>query len=102
MRVVLTDEAEQQLDEIYRFIAARSYKERAAAYVGRILAQCARLEHFPERGTRRDDIRPGLRTIGFERRVTIGFTVEPDAVVIHGILYGGQDIEAALGEPDEG
>jgi toxin ParE1/3/4 len=33
------------------------------------------LEHFPERGTKRDDILKGLRTIGFERRVTIGFRV---------------------------
>jgi len=31
------------------------------------------LEHFPERGTRRDDILKGLRTIGFERRSQLPF-----------------------------
>ncbi|MGB5087418.1 MAG: type II toxin-antitoxin system RelE/ParE family toxin [Methylocystis silviterrae] len=55
-----------------------------------------KLETFPERGTRRDDLRPGLRTIGFRRRVTIAFAVETDAVTIIGIFYGGQDLEAAL------
>jgi plasmid stabilization system protein ParE len=53
---------------------------------------------FPERGTRRDDLLPGLRTIGFERRVTIAFVVTPDTVLIEGIYYGGQDFEAAIRE----
>jgi toxin ParE1/3/4 len=46
--------------------------------------------------TRRDDLRPGLCTIGFRRRVTIAFAVEADAMTIIGIFYGGQDFEAAL------
>lgn len=40
------------------------------------------LETFPERGARRDDIRPGLRTMGFERRATIVFQVNKAEVVI--------------------
>jgi toxin ParE1/3/4 len=54
------------------------------------------LETFPERGTRRDDIRLGLRTIGFERRATIVFQVTRAEVVIVRIFYGGQDYERAL------
>jgi len=41
-------------------------------------------------------LRPGPRTIGFRRRVTIAFAVEADTVMIIGIFYGGQDFEAAL------
>jgi toxin ParE1/3/4 len=51
---------------------------------------------FPERGTRRDDIRPGLRTMGFERRATIIFQVSEAAVVIVRVLYGGRDADRAL------
>ena len=40
------------------------------------------LETSPARGTRRDDIRPGLRTIGFERRPTIAFRIVWREVVI--------------------
>ena len=45
---------------------------------------------------RRDDLRPGLRIIGFRRLVTIAITVEPDQVVILGIYHGGRDYEAEL------
>jgi toxin ParE1/3/4 len=40
-------------------------------------------------------LRPGLRTIGFRRRVTIAFAVEAEVVTIIGVFYGGQDFEGA-------
>ena len=46
----------------------------------------------------RDDIRTGLRIIGFERRVSIAFHVETATVVINRILYGGRDVEKAFQE----
>jgi plasmid stabilization system protein ParE len=54
------------------------------------------LQTFPERGTKRDDIRQGLRTMGFERRATIVFQVRRSEVVIIRVFYGGQDYERAL------
>jgi len=48
------------------------------------------------RGQKRDDLLTGLRTIGFERRVTIAFVVTANAVLIEGIFYGGQDFEATF------
>ena len=72
------------------------------AYVERIEATCMALETFPKRGTRRDDIRSGLRTLGFERRVTIVFQVQRTAVVIVRVFYGGQDYERVLrGQAEE-
>jgi len=59
------------------------------------------LATFPQRGQLRDDLLPGLRTTGFERRITIAFVVTPDAVLIEGIFYGGQDFEAAFDEGRE-
>ena len=47
-----------------------------------------------ERGHRRDDISPGLRIAGFERRVTIAFAVDDDRVTILRMFYGGRDWEA--------
>src|SRR5579863_8586630 len=52
------------------------------------------LRTFPRRGTQRDDLLPGLRVTGFERRVTVAFVVTDAAVLIEGIFYGGQDFEA--------
>jgi toxin ParE1/3/4 len=58
--------------------------------------QCESLATFPLRGTRRDDIRPGLRVFGFRRRVSIAFQVKGEEVTILGVFYGGQDFEAVL------
>lgn len=63
---------------------------------GRIERCCLGFELAGERGTRRDDIRPRLRIVGFERRVTIAFHVEASRVTIDRILYGGRDIARAF------
>jgi toxin ParE1/3/4 len=95
-RVVFSPEAETQLLSIYRWIAEKAAPTIAEGFTGAIVDYCEKLETVPERGTRRDDLRPGLWTIGFHHRVTIAFAVEDNTVTIIGIFYGGQDIEAAL------
>jgi toxin ParE1/3/4 len=88
--------AEADLFGLYRFIAEEAGHKVAGAYIDRIEAACLALETFPRRGTRRDDIRRGLRTMGFERRATIVFQVQRAQVVIVRIFHGGQDYERAL------
>ena len=83
--------------DLYEYVAARSGAARAQAYTARIVDHCRGFAMFPERGTRRDDLRPSLRLTGFERRVTIAFHVTSDAVVIDRILYGGRDLTGAIG-----
>jgi toxin ParE1/3/4 len=95
--VAYTDEAADDLDGIYDAIAAASGNlETASRYEQRIRDFCGRLGHASERGGRRDDVRSGLRIIGFERRVTIAFAVEPERVVILRIFYGGWNWEDAF------
>lgn len=86
--------AKRDLEELYDFIAERASPEIALAYLLRIEARCLDLARFPERGTRRDDLEPGLRTMGFERRVTIAFHVDATSVTIDRVLYGGRDLGA--------
>src|SRR6266404_5665374 len=88
--------AEADLLRLYDYIAEASGTAVAGGYIDRIEAACLALETLPERGTGRDDIRPGLRIIGFERRATIVFQVTEDEVIIVRVFYGGQDYEAAL------
>ena len=95
-RVVFRDEAENDLSELALYISSQSGEVVANRYLDRIYAACAGLAHFPERGRRRDDLMPGLRTIGFERRATIVFRVLKTRVEIVTIAYGGRDFESAL------
>jgi toxin ParE1/3/4 len=92
-KVKFRPRAEADLFDLYRHIAEEAGPEVAGGYIDRIEAACMALETFPERGTRRDDIRAGLRMMGFERRATIVFVVEKTDVVIVRIFYGGQDYD---------
>lgn len=94
MNVVFTPLAERQMDQLHAYISEHAGERIADGYIERIVAFCRGLSTFPQRGARRDDILPGLRTLGFERRVTIAFIVEPGAILIEGVFYGGQDFEA--------
>ena len=99
-RVSFSQRAERQLEDLLRYITEDSGEARADAFVGRVVEFCKGLSTFPERGTRRDDLRPGLRTIGFRRRATVAFVVGEEEVTVLGVFYGGQDFEAALDESE--
>ncbi len=90
-------EALEDLLSLHLYIAEESGARIAGGYVQRIQDACLALTTFPSRGTRRDDLFPGLRTIGFERRATIAFLVHEDRVEIVRIFYGGRDLERLLG-----
>jgi toxin ParE1/3/4 len=98
VRVLFTASAERQLDSLHQYIAERAGEGTADGYMSRIVTFCQGLSTFPLRGTPRDDLLPGLRTVGFERRATIAFMVTTDAVLIEGVFYGGQDFEANFRE----
>ncbi len=98
--VIFSPRAEEQLGSLYAYIAEHGGEERAERYIGGIVAFCQSLSTFPERGTKRDDVRTGLRIIGYAKRVTVAFSVKGDRVTIHGIFYGGQDYDFLI-EADE-
>jgi toxin ParE1/3/4 len=91
------DGALADLKSIYDYVALNADHDVADGFVGRIEAACDRLTMFPNRGTPRDDIFPGLRSISFEKRTTIFYSVNGDDVVIIHVLHGGRDIGRAFG-----
>jgi toxin ParE1/3/4 len=97
--VVFAPEARDDLRQIYRYVAAQAGAVRALGFTERIISYCEGFAMFPERGTQRDDLRPGLRIIGFERRVTIAFHLAAENIVIDRVLYSGRDLSSAF-EPE--
>jgi toxin ParE1/3/4 len=95
-KVTFRPQAGADLFGLYSYIAAQAGHAIAGAYIDRIEAACMALATFPARGTRRDDIRPGLRTMGFERRATIALRVVHREVVIVRVFYGGRDFERIM------
>jgi toxin ParE1/3/4 len=97
-RIVFTPEARDELNRLYAYIAMAADTDIASRFVDGIIDHIATLKEFPKRGTPRDDLRPGLCTLAWRRRVTIAFMVEERDVVVIGIFYGGRDFESLLKE----
>jgi toxin ParE1/3/4 len=95
-RIEFSPEALADLIDLYDYIALHDGAERAIGYIDRIEECCGNLSVFPDRGIRRDDLRRGLRILGFERRAAIAFRITADTVTILRVLYGGRDIETAF------
>jgi plasmid stabilization system protein ParE len=64
--IVFTARA-RQLNTLYVRIADECGEARADNYIEGIVADCLSLSTFPDRGAKRDDIRPNLRTKGYAK-----------------------------------
>ncbi len=95
-RVVFSPEALEQLVALFQYIAQASSPDVANGYTEAIVTYCESLATFPLRGTKRDDVRPGLRITHYKKRTVIAFAVDEVQVAIIGIFYGGQDYETIL------
>jgi plasmid stabilization system protein ParE len=95
-RVVVTPEARNQIDGLHSYVAAEASAAIAGRFVDGIVDHIATLQEFPNRGTPRDNLRSGLRTLAWRRRVTIAFVVEERDVVVIGVFYGGRDLKTLL------
>lgn len=93
MKVGFSPTAEEDLTSLQDYIAEHSGFERASNYTKRIQDYCLDLALSPGIGTLRDDLRPGLRTVGFERRLVIAFYVTAETIFIDRILYGGRELD---------
>jgi toxin ParE1/3/4 len=89
-------EAVDDLDAIFLYIAQQSSFEIADGYLARIERTCLSLQSLPKRGSTVPGDVSGLRTMGFERRVTILFRVGDERVEILRIWYGGRDVGKQL------
>ena len=97
-RVIFSPQALEQLVELFQYIAHAGSPDIAGRYTEAIVAYCEGLATFPLRGTKRDDVRPGLRITNYKKTAVIAFAVDEELVSIIGIFYGGQDYETILDE----
>jgi len=96
--VKFTDTAKADLLELEIWLEDATGKRTARRYVDRLIDFCEGLDLASERGTQRYDLMPGLRIVGFERRVTIAFAVHDGRVDILRVFRAGRDWETELHE----
>ncbi len=95
-RIVFHASAEAELEQLYDDIAERASPAVAWDFVAGIRDHCLGLSTFPQRGTERVEMMPGLRIIGYRRAVSIAFAVDGERVLILGIFYAGRNITPEL------
>jgi toxin ParE1/3/4 len=99
VEIRVSPEAESELDEIWLYVARASGSEEIASrVVDRITDRFWLLAQHPYLGRRREDLRPGLRSLVADEYLII-HRVEPDgAVLILHILHGKRDIASFFRE----
>ncbi len=100
-KVAMSARATRQVQRIYDYIADNASTATAERFVSDLLEYCYGFDLFPVRGIARDDIRPGVRMVGFKRKASIAFSVKADTVTIVAVFYRGQNYDDTLsiGEP---
>ena len=95
-QIVFHPKAESELEALYDDIAERASPAIAWNFVVGIREHCLGLSTFPQRGTERVEIMPGLRIVGYRRAVSIAFAVDGERVLILGVFYAGHNITPEL------
>lgn len=85
--------ARADLRSIYTYVADHSGPAVAWRYTERIRIACQSLDLMPNRGTPRDDLGLGIRTIAFEGRALIAYRVDDHGVRILRVIHAGQDYD---------
>ncbi len=99
LEIEFSRSALEDLEGIAGWLFEAAGHDVARAYVGRIRSRCSGLALFPDRGTPHYDLKPGLRSIPFERRATIYYEPRADRLIIVRILHGGRDPGRAFADP---
>lgn len=94
--VAFAREADRDLLAIYDWILASTSTDFALRFVERLRRHCEGFDIASERGTLLSR-RPGLRKVGYQRRVTITFSVDDETVTILRFYWAGRDWESELG-----
>ncbi|XRD86407.1 type II toxin-antitoxin system RelE/ParE family toxin [Dyella acidisoli] len=95
-------EASAQLEALLWYVATNAGVAVAESFIAGVKRYCDSLDLYPERGVRRDDIRPELRITNHQSKTIVAFTIDPAArrVEILGVYHGGQDYESDLRAKD--
>jgi plasmid stabilization system protein ParE len=101
-QVVFSPQAIRDLDDALIYLAPEMGAAAAREYLAKIRNYCAGFATFPNRGMRRDDLRPGIRLVGYRYKATIAFDIDRETVTILRIYHRGRNIDADdyVSDPD--
>ena len=93
MSLRLTETAEDDLSEIWAYLAFEASEPVATRFVKSIEKAFATLQHTPSIGTPRERFAPGLRVI-FQSPYAIYYLPSEQDILIVRVLHGARDVAA--------
>jgi toxin ParE1/3/4 len=97
--VFLSVEAEVDVLEITSFVSSGD-EALVRKFVTRLTEVLDLLAEHPEMGRKRDDLRPGLRSVNFNPYIVI-YQIQSTDVEVVRILHGARDIAALFREAEQ-
>jgi toxin ParE1/3/4 len=91
--VVRSPEADEDLIEIWAYLAHEASDRVADNQLRDIEKACSTLKNWPYSGRKRDELLPGLRSIPVHPYIVF-YRVREDAVEIVRVLHGRRDIDS--------
>lgn len=91
--IVWRPKARADILALYDWIAEQAGPLTAFEYTSKIEIHTEKLANFPDRGTPRNDLGTGLRTMPYQRRTVIAYRVMEEAVEILRVVHGGMDVD---------
>lgn len=98
-RISFTEPAAQELDQIYEYIGTDNL-DAAVKHRQRLEKCWLALLDQPRMGTKRDDLKPEMRSIT-EGNYVIFYRIVPDGIQILRVLHAAQDAKKAFAEAEQ-
>jgi toxin ParE1/3/4 len=89
----LTETAEDDLSEIWAYLASEASEAVATRFVESIQTLFSTVQHAPSIGTRRERFAPGLRVV-FQSPYAIYYLPSDQEIIIVRVLHGARDVAA--------
>lgn len=99
LRLSFTEPAGQDIDQIYRYIAQDNIAA-ADRHRERLERRWLSLLDQPRIGTKRDDIKPGLRSVT-EGNYQIFYRILEECIEINRVLHAAQDPQRVFAEAEQ-
>ena len=97
LEIVWRRTAQRDLYERYDWIAERADPDTAFAWTSGIEAHVAKLSNFPDRGSPREDIAPGVRTLNYRGRTVIAYLTGKRVEILR-VFHAGRELGLGVWE----
>jgi toxin ParE1/3/4 len=96
-RIIRRAHALADLLDLHDYVTEQSGDVVADAVIRRIEERLTLLAQYPQMGRKRDELRPGLRSLVIDRHIAFYLPME-DGIDLVRVLYGGRDIPTLFAE----